>query len=127
MNDKTTELLQQLAEKFGTTVEHLWMVLIKQAGITGATDILGALIMCTAFAMAFRFVRAKTRVPERTDSDRYPSAQWEEEGAFAAWMVIGIWAILATVTACGAIQSGATALINPEYWALKQLLPEHAS
>jgi hypothetical protein len=31
MDDKTYEMLQQLAEKFGTTVEYLWPAMVAHA------------------------------------------------------------------------------------------------
>ena len=33
MNDQTAKLIEQLAQKLGTTTEYLWSVLIKQAPI----------------------------------------------------------------------------------------------
>ena len=38
MNDQTLQLLKQLADKLGTTAEHLWAVLVKQAGIEARMD-----------------------------------------------------------------------------------------
>ena len=35
MNQETIELLKVLADKFGTTTEHLWSVLINQAFLSG--------------------------------------------------------------------------------------------
>ena len=52
MNDQTVQLLRELAEKFGTTTEHLWGVLIKQAYISGVGD----LITSIAFALAAIYV-----------------------------------------------------------------------
>lgn len=40
MNEQVLALLTQLAEKLGTTVEHLWSVLVKQAFISTTVNLL---------------------------------------------------------------------------------------
>ena len=40
MNDQTLELIRDLAEKLGTTTEHLWGVLVTQAYISGVGDVI---------------------------------------------------------------------------------------
>ena len=40
MNDQTLELIRDLAEKLGTTTEHLWGVLMTQAFISGIGDVI---------------------------------------------------------------------------------------
>jgi len=123
MNDKTLELLNRLAEKFGTTVEHLWGVLVKQAVISAVTEIVMALAMVAAWVWLFRFVRGKTTEPKETPEDRYPHAEWREEGALIAWLVAAFALMLVAIQVYRAATTGLTALLNPEYWALKQLLP----
>ena len=122
MNDKTIELLNKLADKFGTTVEHLWGVLIKQAAITAVAEIVMALVMIAAWVWMFRFVRGKTAEQPET-SDRYAHPEWEQEGALIAWIVVCIAALITCLQIYGALTTGATALLNPEYWALKQVMP----
>lgn len=61
MDDKTLQVVTDLASKLGTTAEYLWGVLLKQAPITGSL----------------------------------------------ALLAIGAWV---------------TALVSPEYWALRQIL-----
>jgi hypothetical protein len=123
MNDKTLEIFNRLADKFGTTVEHLWGVLVKQAVISAVTEIVMALAMVAAWVWLFRFVRGKTTKPKETPEDRYPYAEWRGEGALIAWLVAAIALLLVTIKVCYAATTGLTALLNPEYWALKQLLP----
>jgi hypothetical protein len=38
MDDKTFQALTNLATKLGTTAEHMWGVLLRQAPITGVID-----------------------------------------------------------------------------------------
>lgn len=122
MNDKTLELLTKLSDKFGTTVEHLWEVMVKQAVIVAFNEILLAVGMIAVFICLYRFVRAKTKVPEKTPEDKYPNAEWEDEGAVLAWIAIGLSLIVVTLQVYTATTTGLTVLFNPEYWALKQFL-----
>lgn len=123
MNDKTIELLNRLADKFGTTVEHLWGVLVKQAVISAVSEILMALTMAVLWLWMFRLIRRKTTEPQPTDECRYPRAEWREEGAVFAWIVAAIGLLIVVVQTYCAATIGITALLNPEYWALKQLMP----
>ena len=47
MEDKYLKLIEALAEKSGTTSEHLYGVLVKQAPITGVVDILQCIAIVT--------------------------------------------------------------------------------
>lgn len=123
MNETTEKLVRELAEKLGTTTEHLWGVLLKQAPISAASDTIIMLIMLAILWGGYRLVREKTKVPPKTEENRYPDAEWECEEAFAAWGVLGLYAIITLIVTCCTISSVVTATMNPEYWALKQLLP----
>lgn len=123
MNDKTLELLTRLADKFGTTVDHLWAVLVKQAIISAATDAIIAATLIALWIWAFRFVLNKTTTPPETPADEYPRAEWREEGALLGWTVVFFAIVPVLVQAFRATTALTTALLNPEYWALKQLLP----
>ena len=123
MNDKTEALIRELAEKLGTTGENLWSVLVRQAPITGAIDLLVVVAWAFAVVWAFRLVRAKTTKPMPTEADRYPRAEWQNEVAFAAWALWVFMAIMVAVIGGASLSGTIGALVNPEYWALKQVLP----
>ena len=121
MDDKTLQALTVLAEKLGTTAEYLWGVLLKQAPITGAIDLA---IMAAWVAMAWlwcRFVLRKTTAPKATDDAPYPKADWREEAAFFSWLsavaLVGVTALIVSSSFAMAV----AALVNPEYWALRQI------
>ncbi len=123
MDDKTLQALTTLAAKLGTTAEYLWGVLLRQAPITGAIDLA---MMVAGVAMAvflIRLVRRKTTKPAKTDEDRYPSAVWSnEEAAFFAWAGAVAFALLTALLIGYELPNVVSALLNPEYWALKQIL-----
>ena len=117
-----TLFLEQLANKLGTTVEKLWAVLLKQAPISGMVDFAICIGLVLIAVGCFRFVNKKTTVPATTQNDQYPRAQWEEEAAVVCWIGIGVFLVIVLVVIICSIQDIVSAFLNPEYWALKQIL-----
>ena len=117
MNEATTKLVEELASKLGTTAEHLWGVLVRQAPISGVCDALAIVAWIIGLAWALRLVRSKTKEPE----DGY--AEWTGEGAFFAWLVWGLTAAFAMLVAGANLGCIVASIVNPEYWALKQVMP----
>jgi hypothetical protein len=121
MDPRTEALIRELADKLGTTGEHLWGVMVRQALISGLTSIVVCVALVTVLYFAVTYFQRKT------------TPQGDEE--YAAWggafddkrdLFILFLALLGAATAVTVILSAeniATALLNPEYWALKQLLP----
>ncbi len=122
MNDKTLIALTTLAEKLGTTTEYLWSVLLKQAPITGAIDMLVFAAWVVAIILWARFVRGKTSKPAPTEKDRYPGAEWTDEAAVFAWLSVFIFGVTMTITIGSCLSITVAAIFNPEYWALHQIL-----
>ena len=124
MNEETSKLIQQLAAKLGTTAEHLWAVLCCQAPISAAVDSVLCVATVAAAWAAFRLVQRKT-TPVKTESEsgyEREEAEWKAESAFLAWtlwIVLAIVAVALVVTSASGIAAG---FVNPEYWALKQIL-----
>ena len=121
MDDKTAALLEKLADKLGTTAEHLWGVLTTQAQISGAVDLAITVAATLAAGVATRIAWRKTS--SRVDSEgRYLAAEWSEEKIVFAWLVAcGLVLVAATLILTSA-HSVPSAFLNPEYWALKQVL-----
>jgi len=117
MNEAMQKMIEELASKLGTTAEHLWEVLCKQAPINSLCLMLASVAGFVGLLWAFRFVTRKTKEPE--DSH----AEWEDDGAALAWIIWGITAIGLMVLFVGSIPTIVTGFINPEYWALKQVSP----
>lgn len=121
MNSETLNALTSLANKLGTTAEYLWGVLLKQAPITGVIElmVMVAWVVC-AFLWTW-FVLKKTTRPKATDKERYPSAEWEQEAAFFAWLSAFLLMFFVGVLISDGITRVTSALLNPEYWALRQI------
>lgn len=117
MNEQTSVLLQKLAEKLGVASEHLWSVLVRQAPITAMADLVALSVSLGLWIIAFRFVNRKTTLSgDRDVSD------WDDEGKFFAWAIIILSGIGTVILLLIALTEAITAFVNPEYWALREIL-----
>lgn len=120
MEDRYIRLVEKIAEKFGTTGEELWGVMLKQAPINGAVDLL--LATCLVI-MVFRwssFVSKKTS--GRMVDGQVCKADWREEGAALAYLSAFFAVVVTTLVVIASAQGIVSAFLNPEFWALKQVL-----
>lgn len=97
--------LSVLSEKFGTTIQHLWAVLVRQAVIEGIFNLVVVIVLLGTIPFMVRW--AKWLIKEEADS------QW------IGWCIVAL--IQFIFLACSAY--AALSLLNPEYYALKQILP----
>jgi len=112
VNKETVDLIRDLAAKLGTTAEHLWGVLLRQAPISGATDLMQYALLAVAVALWWKWVKATKK-----------RGQYRDE---AAWIPVGTVGVALAVMVGVAFFSFPTtvaAFFNPEYWALKQVMP----
>jgi len=122
MDEKTLQSLAALASKLGTTAEYLWGVLLKQAPIAGVTSIFIHAVWIMFTVILVRFVLKKTTKPQNTKDDPYPRADWREEGAAVALTAVFFFVVLTALAMIDVFPMTIAALLNPEYWALKQIL-----
>jgi hypothetical protein len=115
--DWKTEILKRLdilAEKLGTTAGYLWHVLVKQGVVIGIEDCLIGLTWFVFWLVVLNFAKKlRTTIAE--------SSNHEEECVGFGW-ALGIccnlmWLIIGTY-----IFDGIAELINPEFYALQNIL-----
>jgi hypothetical protein len=111
MNEQTETLIRELAVKLGTTAEHLWGVLIRQAPIHAASTMLGFAVAIGLLA----FVGVRIRRAVLSDDCCNEAAIFG--GLVWAAFTAGVLGFL-----CMSINDMASGLFNPEYWALKEVL-----
>lgn len=110
--------LQQIADKLGTTASELWKLLIKQAYVTGITNIISYVAIILAIFGLFKFWVWMCK-----PFDEY-SKNYEEYCVLSVIMGfvsvgLGMSAIVFLTTS---IKETITIFVNPEYWALSQLI-----
>ena len=117
MNEQTVKLIEELSVKLGVGAEMLWDSLLKQAPISATIDLIFSAIFVAASVAIFLAIvrfRKSWRIYENDDS--FP---WMILMVFAGLFFVSITTI---VVGCG-LKTNIAAFINPEYWALKQLIP----
>jgi hypothetical protein len=103
MNEQMMKMLEVLANKLGTTAEHLWAILIKQAYITAWTDI----ILLIAFIVLL-FILGKISFKFLVNFDR---------------ILVSIIIVTVLCMLMGNfIPEIVNGFFNPEYWAFKNIL-----
>lgn len=126
MDDKTEILIQGLADKLGTTREHLWGVLLNQAPITGITDLCILICWWVAVITAFLYIKKKSTRPRYRLEGMYDEcvgpAAWGEIDRSFAWAFWGVTLIITVLVTAVGLRKIVAALINPEYWVLTQIL-----
>jgi uncharacterized membrane protein YhaH (DUF805 family) len=111
--EEIMEILRALAEKFGTTTEFLWTVMIKQSYVTGITHTLtfALSLVCIIF---WNLIVWHKNFQDTDNADLYIVINFGKLfGVFAS--VMWVFIFLATLVEV------VTSLINPEYWVLKQV------
>lgn len=123
MTETTEKLIRELADKLGTTTEHLWGVLVRQAIISGLTKLVIIVLWVSFMIWGYRLIIRKTKTPPKTESDQHPDAEWgsRDEG-FIAWLIWSFLALWTLVFVCCEATDIMAALFNPEYWAIKQII-----
>ncbi len=111
MTPQIEKLITELATKLGTTAEHLWGVLVKQAPIEAAVS-LGIILAVWSLTALLSFFTWKTYNKGDGDSDMFCPL-------IIISVILGIISLIVTGCTMGVVFSG---FLNPEYWAIKQLI-----
>jgi len=119
MDQKTLEALQALAAKMGTTAEYLWIVMVRQARVLFVVDLIMYALGATAIYALYKGIRKCLEEEEKLNA-REPG---NDKAAFMVmtglFIICGFCIVLAM---CLHLPDTITKAINPEYWALQQIL-----
>lgn len=122
MDEKLSNVLAELAAKFGTTVEHLWEVMLKQAAISGAMSLINIGCICIFAYIYYRYATWFFH-KEKPVVECGMKSGMDEMGHP---IIIGVAAVVVLAAIfCGVpsnLYDAITAFGNPEYWALRQIL-----
>lgn len=117
MKEETiTKYIDQLAQSLNVASEHVYEALIKQAMVTGIIATVWAVIM-SAVVLGCLNVIQKTRKKAQESGDYF-----DESEAFLKSMLFGLIIFASFVSGYYALETALTALLNPEYWAIKEVL-----
>ncbi len=112
MNEQTSKLIEQLAAKLGTTADYLWAVLVRQAAIHSIINLIEFVVI-----IAIGFII----YPIITKFYRNNEFGYNIGPDMLVIITVGTWSIL-FVTCLFSINGIITGFLNPEYWALQEIL-----
>lgn len=116
MSDKTTELLNALAIKLGTTAEHLWGILVKQAFLDGVVSCFQYAALLAAWYVTYRVLKNWNVIFESAAKNDL------ERPLVFVGLVLFPALVIYSVSAFCYLSVFFSAFFNPEYWALHQVL-----
>ena len=122
MEEKAFEYIDAIAANLGVAAEHVYGALLKQAMVSGLRSVV-YIIIC--LAVSYAIIKVLKRV--------YSDIKEDEEGLFVdsygvtlggvfALIFGGIALVIMFFVIMADISNASTALLNPEYWALKEIL-----
>jgi len=115
MEQELTQLLRELAAQLGTTTEYLWAVLIKQALLEGLKSfVFVAVTVGVLLSIKPAWGRLKW--------DDYGELEDKQNSSLTWAIVASVAGLFMSIGLIFAIQTAIDALMNPEYWALKEIL-----
>jgi cytochrome bd-type quinol oxidase subunit 2 len=119
--DFKAELLKRLdalAQQLGTSVNYLWHVLVKQGLVQGGTDLMISLFLLILSMIALHYAKIGYREGPK---DRNERGEWPDRyitlsaiGTLSSALLFGMF--------MGWLYYGLQEVLNPEYYALKELL-----
>jgi hypothetical protein len=120
VHDEILKRLDALAAKLGVTGNHVWTILVKQARVEAAKDLIFALIAVGALAGCIKGFRLLWKRSRALKNDASTGLNDDGEGFGAICLaLIGTFALMVAVHYSMAT---VTELINPEYFALQQII-----
>lgn len=108
--EQAIDLIQKLAQTLSPATKHLWAVLVKQAVLTSiASLILSLQLLILGFILAPRIKRFFKKL-EAFNGDASPTLLFYTVATIFVLLMVYVGA------------SAAITLLNPEFWALEQIL-----
>lgn len=118
---KAIDMLEALAEKLGTTLEHLWGVLLRQALVEGIYSavlvVVGALTLGVLIYAYILVVRAG-----RNESKRENDPFFQHLAQIAGGLAFCLFGTLVCdLLILKNVHTALICFINPEYWAIREV------
>jgi hypothetical protein len=108
MNEQLSNVLVQLAQKLSTTTEHLWGVIITQAKIDGIMFSIASVVLLV-FLYGMYKLGKKAALCEGYNDD-------------LLWIPVTVGTLAGSFLFLLCVSKALTAILNPEYYALHEVL-----
>jgi flagellar biosynthesis protein FlhB len=114
-DDKIANLLEELANKLGTTMEHLWNILMHQAYIEAFKNIMLIALFIIAGILTLRYTIKYNKGKSIEDIDN-------DFGSIAVIILSIVISVFTIAIIVCFVPETVDAIFNPEYWALNHIL-----
>lgn len=125
MEEKAIEYIDALAANLGVAAEHVYGALLKQAMVSGVRSLVFiAICLAVSYAIIKMFNRIITDVKDANTDSLFVDKVYggvSTTGIVASFSG-GIALFILFVAIMSDIGNASTALLNPEYWALMEIL-----
>jgi len=120
METQIISFLREITNKLGTKAEYLWSILIKQAQISAITDLFYYLIVIISGVILYKYHKqfSKKEYGYNKEYTKY----FEDDGTEIIMIALFILWLIFLLVSLMSIEDTITKFINPEYWALKNLI-----
>jgi hypothetical protein len=118
--NKATEYIDAIAAKLGVAAEHVYGILVRQQYVEGITTILGSLIFVAVTFFISRKVTELTR-NMREEAKKKSYTDVSDDMVVVACVLGWIVFFLSLIFAAFAIPDSIAQLVNPEYYAVKEI------
>ena len=118
MNEQMTQEIMKridvLAVKLGVTGQYLWGVLVKQAEVEAIEDILSALLFGVLAGIGLYIIKKMIKI--------WQSDEYDEVGIMLGSIACFIAVVVGLIGFVCCMISSITPIMNPEFFALRQIL-----
>ena len=122
MEEKAFEYIDAIAANLGVAAEHVYGTLLKQAMVSGLRSVVYIIIcMAVSYLIIKMFKRIYSDVKEGEEGI-FVDSYGVSIGGVIALIFGGIAIVIMFFAIMSDISNATTALLNPEYWALKEIL-----
>ena len=123
MEEKAFEYIDSIATNLGVAAEHVYGALLKQAMVSGVRSVVYIILCLAVVYMVIRMLKkVYTDVKDGNNNSIFLDG-WDISAAgIIASFAGGIALFILFIAIIANISNASTALLNPEYWALKEIL-----
>ena len=122
MEEKAFEYIDAIAANLGVAAEHVYGALLKQAMVSGLRSVVYIIIGLAVSYVIIKILKTVYSDVKEGEDGIFVDSYGVSLGGVFALIFGGIAIILMFFAIMSDISNATTALLNPEYWALKEIL-----
>src|SRR5699024_12561371 len=123
MEEKAFEYIDAIAANLGVAAEHVYGALLKQAMVSGLRSVVYIILCLAVVYMVIRLLKkVYTDVRDGNNNSIFLDGWDISSAGIIASFVGGIALFILFIAIIANISNATTALLNPQYWPLQEIL-----